>query len=160
MKALFTLALAASLVAPFEATADITRGCKAIWEVRAGSTARQFGQFEARGRCKGKAWANDCRRNARGYAQECFRDAWATRWLPEYRSGQVTPSTCLARGAIRVRGYRVDDLKQEIERHACSFQRATPFTVQVVGKTWDGKRCGGEIVLSNYVIKDAMCGKF
>lgn len=160
MKPFFTLALVASLSVPVQASADITRGCKAIWEVRAGATTRQFGQFEARGRCRGKAWANDCRRSARGYAQECFRDAWSKRWQRDYRSGRVTPSTCLARGDIRVRGYRVEDLKTEIERHACAFQRATPFVVQVVGKTWDGKRCGGEIFLSNYEIKDEMCGKF
>lgn len=159
MKPFSYLLLAASLAFPVQTHADITRGCKAIWEVRAGAAKRQFGVFEARGRCRGKAWANDCRRAARGYAQECFREAWETRWDPHIRTGRHTPGKCLARGNIRVRGYQVTDVKREIERHACALQKSTPFTVEVIGRTWDGKRCGGELFLSTYEIKDEMCGK-
>ena len=153
------LTICAALAIPATASADITRGCKAAWVIKAGGTSRHFGQFDARGRCRGKAWANDCRRAARGYAQECFREAWSKRWDDDYRSGKYVASTCLARGDIRVRGYSTPDIKKEIERQACAMQLSTPFTVKVYGRTWDGKRCDGEIFISDYVIKDEMCGK-
>lgn len=159
MKPLFYLALFASLALPLKAQADITRGCKAIWEVRVGTESRQFGLFEARGRCAGRSQAEKCQSAARGYAQACFRDAWAMRQDPQIRIGRHTPAQCLGQGEIRVRGYQVTDVTREIERHACALQRATPFTVDVIGRTWDGTRCGGELLISRYEITADMCGK-
>ncbi len=160
MRLSFALALCAALSVPSASLADITRGCAAIWKIKVGSTQKEFGRFEARGRCRGKAWANDCRRAARGYAQECFREAWDRRWEEDIRSGAKKPGTCLARGDIRVKNYPVRDLKRDIEWHACAMNIARPFRVQVIGRTWGDKRCGGEIVVSNtYEIKDEMCGK-
>ena len=160
MRFTFALALCAAVSIPAASFADITRGCAAIWKIKAGSIQKEFGRFEARGRCRGKAWANDCRRNARGYAQECFRESWNRRWEEDIRSGKYIPSTCLARGDIRVKNFRVRDLKRDIELNACSMPIARPFRVQVIGRTWGDKRCGGEIVLSStYEIKDEMCGK-
>jgi hypothetical protein len=154
----FVIALSSGLTSP--AAADTTRGCKAVWEVRSGNTTRQFGGFEARGRCRGKAWANDCRRAARGYAQSCFRSAWANRWVDSIRRGDHLPPNCVGRGDIGVRGYPRGDLKTSLERQACSMQRAVPFKVQVIGRTYDGKRCDGEVLLAGtYEITDAMCGK-
>ena len=142
------------------ALADVTRGCKAVWEIRSGGATRQFGDFEARGRCRGTAWANDCRRAARGYAQSCFRSAWANRWNGPIRRGEALPPDCVGRGDIGVRGFPRGDLKTTLERQACGLQRATPFRVQVIGRTFDGERCGGEVVLTDgYEITDDMCGK-
>jgi hypothetical protein len=40
------------------------------------------------------------------------------------------------------------------------MQWVPPFRVQVIGRTFDGERCGGEIALSGgYEITDTMCGK-
>lgn len=152
------IVISSSLASP--AAADTTRGCKAVWEVSSGQTKREFGRFEARGSCRGKAWANDCRRAARGYAQSCFRSAWNSRWDKSIRRGEHLPPDCVGRGAIGVRDYPRGDLKTTLERQACSMQRVRPFRVLVKGRTYDGKRCGGEVVLSSsYEITDAMCGK-
>lgn len=167
------LAAVASLVlaAALPARADETRGCAAQWEVRYARTevdgrlqnpaVRSFGRFESRGRCRSRVYANDCRRQARGYAQDCFRDHWNRRWDEAIREGDRTPPECVGgRGGVGVVNYDVDDLKEQIERHACAFQVATPFRVHVVGRTWGDDRCAGEVVVTrNYVIKDEMCGK-
>ena len=141
--------------------ADTTRGCKATWEVRVGAAPpRTFGLFDSRGRCRGKAWANDCRRQARTFAQQCFWDHWARRNSPEIKSGAQKPPHYLGRGDIGVRNYSVTDVKQALEREACAMHISPPFTVVVVGRTFDGKRCDGEVVLTGTnEIRDKMCGK-
>ena len=122
---------------------------------------REFGQFEARGSCRGKAYANNCRREARSFAQQCFQDAWANRWNDAIRSGQQEPSYCVGgRGNLGVFNDAVRDVKQDIEHRACVLPIPRPFVVTVIGRTFDGKRCGGERVLSRtYRILDEMCHK-
>ena len=152
------LALLAALSHPTISLADTTRGCKAVWEIRTGAISRQFGQFESRGQCKDSSTAHECWRAARSYAWACFREAWAKRQDPNIRSGHATPSNCLSRGAVRVRGYHIDDIKETIEEYACAMPRPRPFRVVIVGRTFDGQRCGGEVILSdNYEIRDEMC---
>lgn len=141
--------------------ADITRGCKAFWEVRAGTASRTFGKFDSRGSCRGKAKANDCRRQARSFAQQCFRDHWARRNSASIKSGASKPPHCLGRrGNIGVRNYSVTDVKRALEQTACAMQFSPPFRVRVIGRTSGDKRCAGEVPLtSTYEIRDAMCGK-
>ncbi len=140
--------------------ADTSRGCKARWEIRSGASVRAFGHFEARGSCRNSARANDCRRAARKYAQDCFWSHWGARWDDRIRNGTHRPSHCLGRGGLGVRNYRLTDLKRGIEQQACSIGRSTPFTVTVVGVTYDGKRCDSQTMVSaSYTITGEMCGK-
>lgn len=155
------LALALQAVMAIPAVADITRGCKARWEVQYGGGARAFGEFESRGRCRSRAYANDCRRAARGYAQECFRGAWNERWNEDVRAGRRKPAGCIGRSNFGVRYYNVTDIKRELERNGCAMLVNRPFTIKLVGRTWGDDRCGGEVVLSTtYGITDEICGKY
>ena len=161
MNRLFMVTIVLTIAAsPVPLAADTTRGCKAVWEVRAGAISRTFGQFESRGRCRGKAWANDCRRQARSFAKNCFWDHWARRNNVSVKSGAHKPPNCVGRGGIGVRNYSVIDVKQALERVACAMPFSPPFTVVVIGRTFGGKRCQGEVFLTGtYEIRDAMCGK-
>jgi len=161
MTAKFFSALICTTIGIGAATADVTRGCSAQWEVRNPSTGdvRGFGRFESRGRCRSSVYANDCRRAARQYAQDCFNSAFEERWNTDINSGRLKPPNCVGRGDIGVRSYGVVNLKSEIERHACSFQSTTPFPVDVIGRTFGGTRCSGALTISSYEIKDEMCGK-
>ncbi|HSA81642.1 MAG TPA: hypothetical protein VLE23_12550 [Geminicoccaceae bacterium] len=151
----FILAIAGQVALAATAAADTSRGCKAQWEVRYNGQTSSFGHFDSRGRCRSGAYANDCRRQARGYAQACFRDHWNRRW------DDVIPPDCVGgRGGVGVMNYSLRDLKKQIELHACALHAPMPFRVHVVGRTWGDKRCGGEeIVSQTYEIVDAMCGK-
>ncbi len=143
------------------AAADITRGCKARWEVRFGATTVTFADFDVRGRCRSKAYANDCRRAARAYAQECFRSHWNYRWNDDVRRGVLKPPSCLRRGDIGVMSYPLRDVKRAVEFHTCQTTNQRPITVLIVGRTYDGERCGGEVLLSStYGVTEEMCNGF
>jgi hypothetical protein len=144
------------------ANADITRGCKAIWEVRYTTETKAFGQFSAKGNCRGKAWANDCRRAARSVAQQCFWGHWGDRFNVAVNAGQHSPNKCAptpSSGRNGIETYSVRNLKQAIEQNACSLNVATSFRVNVFGQTWGDAGCGGEVLISGYDITDNMCGK-
>lgn len=49
-----------------------------------------------RGTCRGKAWANDCRRSARSALAACARELWRTRW-----SRRVPTNVCGSAGTSR-----------------------------------------------------------
>jgi hypothetical protein len=150
------------------ALADITRHCKARWEVRSPSGAsRFFGDFDSHGQCPGKAWANDCRRKARAFAQTCFWDAWANRNSTAIKSGAQKPPHCVGRASFGVRNYSVRDVKRDVEREACKWalreedgdvKPFKSFEVLILGRTSGDKRCGGEVLLTaTYEIRTAMC---
>ena len=140
--------------APQSALSDITRGCNAEYRIKVTHAdgkpvARDevaFGRFSARGKCRGKAWANDCRRAARSYALGCTQAHWIYRW------DRKRPGQCNDGGSTGPQDYRLEDLKANIEWHACFGGAAPGFSREVVVRvrsvSWGDKRCGGEAALS------------
>jgi hypothetical protein len=92
-RTLICAALLCPLV-PVPATADIVRHCKGYVGLRILSGVDRNGrnftvnvfrgssiiQLSGRGTCRGSAWANDCRRNARDAVIHCARGLWNARW--------------------------------------------------------------------------------
>lgn len=149
---------------PIAVFGDITRGCSAEYRIKVthadGRVVSRdevgFGRFSARGKCRGKAWANDCRRAARSYALGCTQAHWIERW------DRKLPGQCESGGKVGAQDYRLNDLKAEIEWHACFGGAAPGFRDEVLVKvrsvSWGDKRCGGEAQLSNsYRVTGQMC---
>ena len=162
MKSLILAVLTAVTAHHSASAGQVTRGCKAIWEIRAGDHVQQFGAFEARATCRSRVRASECRLAARIFARACFKDVWSAHM--DFDAAQIrVPQTCVGSGETGVRNFplaAVDDVGDAINRHACDMPFATPFEVTVVGKTFDGRRCLGEVMLSEtYVIRDEMCGQ-
>jgi hypothetical protein len=146
------------------AQADITRGCNAEYRIQVfkadgRSVTRpevKLGRFTSRGKCRGKAWANDCRRAARSYANSCMQSHWIHRWSRE------TPGQCRRFGSVGPQDYSLKDLKAEIEWYTCFGGAAPGFRDEVIlklrGVTSGDKRCGGDVALSsNYRVTGEMC---
>ena len=159
--------ISATLIAfsvPQIALADITRGCNAEYRIKvthadSNPVSRNevsFGRFTARGKCRGKAWANDCRRAARSYALGCTQAHWIYRWE------RKSPGQCKNYGSTGPQDYKLRDLKANIEWHACFGGAAPGFSREVIVRvrsvSWGDKRCGGEAQLSsNYRVTAKMC---
>ncbi len=157
----FALAFAAQAHAGVPASAETFRGCKGYYMVTnpgSGLGAEYFHTFDGRGRCRGKAWANDCRRMARDFIIDCFGDAWRMRWDQEVLSGDARPGRCLPRGPIGVRNYTLQDLKGAIERAACRLGVDTPARVLVTGMVSGDKGCTTSVEIVRYRITPDMCG--
>lgn len=168
------LTIAASLF-PSIATADITRGCNARYDVvflliDGGKPIKEkrfsFGHFTSRGMCKSKVYANDCRREARSLAHSCMQAHWDARWgiaaNPGERKRRIKPGEChRQRASMGPQDYQLADLKTEIEKTVCCTRGAPSFNREVVvrveGRTSGDKRCGGATELSTYTVTPEMC---
>lgn len=78
-------------------------------------------QVNGRGTCRGKAWANDCRRNARGAIIHCGRGLWADRWNRRI-PGHVCESADNSRpphAGIQTWTKYPGDIKKALEHAAC-----------------------------------------
>jgi len=146
------------------AKADISRGCAARWEAHWSRTSVNgklqnpkivtFGRFDSRGRCRNRLKANECRDEARRYAQRCFNAHRAERW-----NARVPDACQLQRGNRGAQSYKLKNLKKELEQRVCTGLRPTAkIRVHLIGKTWGDKRCGSTTELSRtYEISPEMC---
>lgn len=163
--ALLVFASTAPGAAP-AAWADETRGCDAQYELiylliddgkPTSVTKLSFGRFTSRGLCRSRAYANDCRREARSLAHSCMQAHWTERWERE------KPGACYRQRAnMGPQDYRLEDLKRAIEYTVCCSRSARSFReevrVRVVGRIWGDTRCAGETVLADsYVVTPQMC---
>lgn len=154
----------AVVFSPKAALSDITRGCNCEYRIKVthadgrpvSRDEVKFGRFTARGKCRGVAWANNCRRDARSYALGCTTAHWLSRW------DRRRPAQCNNFGSVGPQDYGLEDLKANIEWHACFGGAAPGFsrdvTLQVRSVSWGDKRCAGSELHSNsYRVTADMC---
>jgi hypothetical protein len=124
-----------------DAAAREWRGCSAAIQIISDGRLSTLWQFEGRGSCRSRAYANDCRRAARDAIANCVRAAWRDRWsrrLPgECASGTESSNRPHVKGIMntnfgRGAGSQGDqDFKWAVERNACCFLNPAGGQVRV-----------------------------
>jgi hypothetical protein len=160
MRTTVALLVAALSVLAFtqSAAAREWRGCMGLIQISGHGQHMTIHQFEGRGSCRSRAYANDCRRAARGAILYCLQDAWRVRWsftIPG--SCRPTPGSSrpfvdgLADTAFGngPGAQGAQDFKYAVERASCCtlFRNRDQVTVAVSGASLGDTRCDGSVVL-------------
>ncbi len=162
MRLVFVLVLVSALLAFAQpASAETTRGCNASIQIRVVESQGAVGarnvlleRFSGRGRCRGRAWATDCRRDARSRINRCISHLWDLRWNPQM------PVSCDASRGSSVGMQNLGPLapgpgnhwniKRAIERASCcgANDGARMISARVTLRTTGDTGCSGEQVIS------------
>jgi hypothetical protein len=157
---LFAAAIAFVCAAP--ASAREWRGCAATFVVASPAGSRVIWRFDGRGSCRSRAYANDCRRAAKGAIDACARDAWSVRWerrIPGTCRPQSGSNRPFVQGLYNTafgRGYGAlgdQDFKWEVERAACChlYPNANTATVGVGWNVSGDKGCVARLQEATYL---------
>lgn len=146
------LAISLLLASAPAALADITRGCSGEVHVAVGGSGETVASIEARGSCKNKAQANDCRTLARKEIDRCIDGLWRDRQknvlAPECRS--LASGT--SRAGAKLTWRHVSSMAEPARLTArmaysvcCQLRRdAGKLQVRVSASITGDKKCGEE----------------
>jgi len=152
------LAVALATMMTLPAQSQIQRGCAATIHILPDTSnftpvtpTTVIARIDARGVCKNKTRANDCRRAAAATAKRCISDLWAARWSHEIplscrsKSGGRNGADLQWDGILPNLPHGYDSVKDRMEYYVCCSSNANngKHSIRIaLGITGD-KGCGG-----------------